>query len=163
MLCTHTTNKIWKMNVPLCILILFPNKSPVWAFLLLPTKFPQITVVAPTGQSELTYIKDERSAFALSIWPLYCLLPFFSLMCLLDAPLLWLCVELKIQQQPGVSSCCARCRFVVWLWEHLRAGHHRVAVTKPALSGRKVLSCKAGFSSTGNLYFILQRGDSDTF
>lgn len=72
------------MNVPLCILILFPTKSPVWAFLLLPTKFPQITVVAPTDQSELTYTKDEGSAFALSIWPLCCLLPFFSpIICLI--------------------------------------------------------------------------------
>lgn len=143
--------------MPPCILILFPNKSPVWAFLLLPIKSPQKTVVAPTGQSELSYTTDKRSTFALSIWPLCCLLPFFSPVYLLDAPLPWLCVELEMQQQPGVSSCCARCRFVVWLWEHLWAGHHRATATKPGPRGRKVVSCRQDFQAWEPLFHLAER------
>lgn len=103
-------------------------------------------MVAPTGQSELTYGKDERSAFALSAWPLCCLLPFFSPVYLLDAQLLWLYVELEIQQQSGGELLLCQlqiCGLVVRAprsWSSQGNSHK-------ARSWRKVLSCRQDFQA----------------
>lgn len=119
-------------------------------------------MLAPTGQSELTYTKDERSAFALSIRPLCCLLPLFSPIYLLDAPLFWLCGAADLAAARGELLLCQGqvCGLAVRAprsWSSQGNSHKARSVRKegPFL--------QAGFSNTENLYFILQTGDSDAF
>lgn len=108
-----------KSSMTTYLLFLSTNKSPVWVVFLLPSKFLQIKLVAATVHWKLS----------LGVTCKHTLLPptFFSPVYLLDAPPPQSHVDLESQLWSRLSSGHASCRFVVWPWGHLGAGHHKAA------------------------------------